>query len=189
MDEVDRSLRTNLLAHFYTIKTFLPGMLQSESGGTIVTMSSVLGTLGAAQLSDYTAAKAGAAALHRSLAAELRQAGHHEKVKMLLVTPGQLGTPLFAGIDSPHSFLAPVVEPVDVAKEIIKAVDLGIGDHIAMPLYARWIDWYSVLPVGLQRLSRDFAGVDRGMRTWHGRGTRGSGEKGEGEKLIRDMRE
>lgn len=183
LDEVDRSITTNLLSHFYTIKTFLPGMLAAECGGTIVTMSSVLGTLGAAQLSDYTAAKAGVAALHRSLAAELRLAGYPE-IKMVLVTPGQLGTPLFAGIDSPHSFLAPVVEPIDVAKEVIKAIDLGISDHIATPLYARWIDWYSVLPVGLQRLSRDFSGVDRGMKTWVGRGARGGDKEKRDEKLI-----
>ncbi|RYP23244.1 hypothetical protein DL765_001153 [Monosporascus sp. GIB2] len=178
-EEVERSLRTNLLAHFYTIKTFLPGMLQSETGGTIVTVSSVLGTLGAAQLTDYTAAKAGVAALHKSLAAELRASA--PEVKMVLVTPGQLGTPLFEGVDQPHSFLAPVVEPVDIAREIIKAVDLGISDHIGMPLYARWIDWYNVLPVGLQRLVRDFSGIDRGMRTWVGRS--GGAEK-KGEKSI-----
>lgn len=181
MEEVERSLTTNLLSHFYTIKTFLPGMLQAETGGTIVTISSVLGVLGAAQLADYAAAKAGAAALHRSLAAELRQA--HPQVKMVLVTAGQLRTPLFAGVDPGHGFLAPLVEPVDVAKEVIKAVDLGISDHIATPLYARWIDWYSVLPVGLQRLARDFAGVDQGMRTWVGR-SGGGGAEMRDEKLI-----
>ncbi len=174
MEEVERSLRTNLLAHFYTIKTFLPGMAQAEGGATIVTLSSVLGTLGAAQLADYAAAKAGVAALHRSLAAELRR--DHPAVKMVLVTPGQLGTPLFAGVDAGHPFLGPVAEPVDVAKEVIRAVDLGIGDHIAMPLYARWIDWYSVLPVGLQRLVRDYSGLDTSMQTWVGRSGKGKGK-------------
>ena len=180
LDEAERSLTTNLLAHFYTIKTFLPGMLQAETGGTIVTISSVMGSLGAARLSDYAAAKAGVTALHKSLAAELRR--DHPEIKTVLVTPGQLGTPLFAGVTTPHSFIAPVVEPVDVAKEIIKAIDLGISDHIGTPLYARWIDWYNVLPVGLQRLARDFAGVDRGMRTWVGR--RGGRKLENGEKLI-----
>ncbi len=29
VDEVDKSLTTNLLSHFYTIKTFLPGMINN----------------------------------------------------------------------------------------------------------------------------------------------------------------
>ncbi|KAI1344026.1 NAD(P)-binding protein [Xylariaceae sp. FL0016] len=167
-EDFERSISTNLTAHFHTIKRFLPGMIQNETGGTIVTLSSVLGQLGAAQLADYAAAKAGVTALHKSLAAELRQQGYPE-IKTILVTPGQLSTPLFAGVKTPNSFLAPVVEPIEVAKEIIKAIDLGLSDHIAMPLYARWVDWYNVLPVGVQKVARRMAGVDRSMATFVGR--------------------
>lgn len=166
VDEVDKSLTTNLLSHFYTIKTFLPGMINNETGGTIVTVSSVIGHLGAAQLSDYAAAKAGVTALHKSLAAELQQ---YPEIKMILVTPGQLSTPLFHGVRTPNSFIAPIVEPIDVAKEIIKAIDLGLSDHIGMPLYARWVDWYNVLPVGLQKIARNVSGIDRSMKTFVGR--------------------
>jgi NAD(P)-dependent dehydrogenase (short-subunit alcohol dehydrogenase family) len=166
VEEIEHSLTTNLLSHFYTIKQFLPGMLHNEVGGTIVTVSSVIGHLGAAQLSDYAAAKAGVTALHKSLAAELRQ---YPEIKTIIVTPGQLSTPLFNGVRTPSAFVAPIVEPVDVAKEIISAIDLGLSDHIGAPLYARWVDWYNVLPVGLQRIARDLSGIDRGMRTFVGR--------------------
>jgi NAD(P)-dependent dehydrogenase (short-subunit alcohol dehydrogenase family) len=166
IEEIEGSLSTNLMSHFYTIKQFLPGMLRSDVGGTIVTVSSVIGHLGAAQLSDYSAAKAGVTALHKSLAAELRE---YPEIKTILVTPGQLSTPLFYGVQSPNSFVAPVVEPVDVAKEIISAIDLGLSDHIAMPLYARWIDWYNVLPVGMQRIARNISGIDKGMTSFIGR--------------------
>ncbi|KAI8634452.1 hypothetical protein F5Y19DRAFT_413497 [Xylariaceae sp. FL1651] len=165
-NEVDKSLRTNLLSHFYTIKTFLPGMINNETGGTIVTLSSVIGHIGAAQLSDYAAAKAGVTALHKSLAAELQE---YPEIKMILVTPGQFSTPLFYGVQTPNSFIAPVVEPIEVAKEIIKAIDMGLSDHIGMPLYARWIDWYNVLPVGLQKIARRMSGIDRSMKTFVGR--------------------
>ncbi|KAI0517361.1 short-chain dehydrogenase [Xylaria bambusicola] len=166
VDEVDRSLKTNLLSHFYTVKTFLPGMINNETGGTIVTVSSVIGHLGAAQLSDYAAAKAGVTALHKSLAAELQE---YPEIKTILVTPGQLSTPLFHGVRTPNSFIAPIVEPIDIAKEIIKAIDLGLSDHIGMPLYARWVDWYNVLPVGLQKIARSVSGIDRSMKTFIGR--------------------
>lgn len=172
LDEIDSSLTTNLLGPFYCIKTFLPAMIRSGRGGTIVNISSVIGHLGAAQLTDYAAAKAGVSAMHRSLTAELRET--HPEIRTVLVTPGQLSTPLFYGVQTPNSFFAPVVEPVDVAKEIIAAIDNGKGAEVGMPLYARWVDWYHVLPAALQLVARKVAGVDRGMRTFIGRQGLGS---------------
>jgi short-subunit dehydrogenase len=142
-------------------------MARSEVGGTVVTVSSVIGTVGAAHLTDYAAAKAGISALHRSLAAELRES--HPQIRTVLVTPGQLSTPLFYGVQTPNRFLAPVVEPVDVAKEVIAAIDNGRNAAIGMPLYARWIAWYNVLPVGLQAVARRVAGVDTAMNSFVGR--------------------
>ncbi|KAL4727398.1 hypothetical protein ACLX1H_006310 [Fusarium chlamydosporum] len=150
MDEIDKSLTTNLLGPFYCLKTFLPAIIRGGNGGTIVNISSVIGTVGAAQLTDYAAAKAGLTALHRSLTAELRES--HPEIRTVLVTPGQVSTPLFYGVQTPNSFLAPVVEPVDVTKEIVAAIDSGRGATVAMPLYARWIDWINVMPVGVQTM-------------------------------------
>lgn len=175
MPEIERSLSTNLLSHFYTLKTFLPALTRSGRGGTIVTLSSVIGHTGAAQLTDYAAAKAGVTALHKSLAAELRES--HPDIRMVLVTPGQVSTPLFYGVQTPNSFLAPVVEPIDVAKAIISAVDNGYSTSIALPLYARWIDWFNVLPIGVQQVARRMAGVDRGMKTFVGRNGAAKTEK------------
>ncbi|KAG8675583.1 hypothetical protein FPOAC2_01647 [Fusarium poae] len=167
MDEIDKSLTTNLLGPFYCLKIFLPAIIRGGNGGTIVNVSSVIGTVGAAQLTDYAAAKAGLTALHRSLTAELRES--HPEIRTVLVTPGQVSTPLFYGVQTPNSFIAPVVEPVDVTKEIVAAIDSGKGVTVAMPLYARWVDWLNVLPVGVQTLARWAAGVDRGMKTFVGR--------------------
>lgn len=167
LDELDASMGTNLLGPMYCLKAFLPALIRSGRGGTIVNVSSVIGHLGAAQLADYAAAKAGLSALHRSLAAELRRS--HPELRTVLVTPGQLSTPLFHGVQTPNAFLAPIVEPVDVAKEIIAAVDSGAGAVAAMPLYARWVDWYAVLPEALQLLARRLSGVDEGMKTFVGR--------------------
>ncbi|KAK4227975.1 hypothetical protein QBC38DRAFT_362961 [Podospora fimiseda] len=179
LPEIDRSISTNLLSHFYTLKTFLPYLTSSDSGATIVTISSVIGILGAANLTDYAASKAGVSALHKSLAAELKQS--HPNIRMVLVTPGQLSTPLFYGVQTPNAFLAPVVEPVDVAKEVIKAIDEGQNAAIGMPLYARWIDWYNVLPIGFQAVVRKMSGIDKGMGGFVGRKGVKEGKKG-GEK-------
>ncbi|KAL7960213.1 hypothetical protein V8C34DRAFT_277248 [Trichoderma compactum] len=173
IDEIETSIGTNLLGPFYCLKTFLPAIIRGGRGGTIVNVSSVIGHLGAAQLTDYAAAKAGLTALHKSLAAELRES--HPDIRAVLVTPGQLSTPLFYGVQTPNSFFAPVVEPVDVTKEIVAAIDGGKGVTAAMPFYARWVDWYNVLPVGVQLVARKLAGVDRGMETFIGR--KGSAEE------------
>jgi len=175
--EVERSLMTNLVSHFYTLKTFLPAIIRNGLGGTIVTVSSVIGEVGAAQLTDYAAAKAGLIALHKSLTAEMK--ADHPDIRTILVTPGQLSTPLFYGVQTPNAFLAPVVEPVEVAKEIINAIDNGRAEHIAMPFYARWMGWYNVLPVGIQQIVRWVAGVDTAMKSFVGRaGNELSGKNG-----------
>ncbi|CAM1509940.1 Fc.00g002750.m01.CDS01 [Cosmosporella sp. VM-42] len=181
LDEIDKSFATNLLAPFYCLKVFLPAIIRGGNGGTIVNISSVIGTVGAAQLTDYAAAKAGISAMHRSLTAELHES--HPDIRTVLVTPGQLSTPLFYGVQTPNSFVAPVVEPVDVTKEIVAAIDGGRGATVAMPLYARWIDWYHVLPVGVQVVVRWLAGVDRGMKTFIGR------EGSKAEKTEKDEKE
>lgn len=140
-------------------------------------ISSVIGQLGAASLTDYAAAKAGLTALHKSLAAELRIT--HPQIRMVLVEPGQLSTPLFYGVQTPSAFFAPVVEPVDVTKEVVAAIDGGLSGHVGVPLYARWVGWYNVLPAGVQLLARKVAGIDTAMGSFVGRrGTEERGEKG-----------
>lgn len=165
IDEIEQNFRVNLLSHFYTLKAFLPGMVRAGNG-TIVTLSSVIGQLGSAHLSDYSAAKAGLTAMHKSLSAELAP---YPDIKTVLVSPGQLSTPLFDGVQTPNSFFGPVLEPVDVAKEIIFTIDKGSSAVLAMPLYARWIDWMNVLPVGVQAIVRKLSGVDRAMKGFVGR--------------------
>ncbi len=182
--DIERSLMTNLVSHFYTLKTFIPAIARGGLGGTIVTISSVIGEVGAAQLTDYAAAKAGLAALHRSLTAELKTS--HPDIRTVLVTLGQLSTPLFYGVQTPNPFFAPVVEPVDVAKAIIATIDNGLAESIGMPFYARWISWYHVLPLSLQQVARWLSGVDAAMSTYVGRnaaalkiGRNASSEKGD----------
>lgn len=165
VEEIEHNFQVNLLSHFYTLKAFLPGMVRAGSG-TVVTLSSVLGQIGSAHLSDYTAAKAGLTAMHKSLSAELTV---YPDIKTVLVTPGQLSTPLFSGVETPSSFLGPVLEPVDVAKEIIATIDGGSSAVLALPFYARWIDWMNVAPVGVQAVLRRLSGVDRAMDHFVGR--------------------
>lgn len=156
-DAFEKTIRTNLLAAFHLYQVFLPGILESEGGGTLVTVSSVLGQLTAAGLSDYAASKAGLSALHKTIEAEMRG---NPLVKTLLVEIGQMSTPLFGWVRAPNHFFAPVLEPVQVAREMVTAIDSGRGGVIRLPLYAALVDWYAVLPAALQRIARHVSGID-----------------------------
>lgn len=131
-----------------------------EGRGTIITVSSVLGHLGAANLSSYTASKAALFALHNSLRAELAQHPDGKEIKTILVSPGQMSTKMFAGVKTPSNFWAPVVAPVDIARPLIRLIEKGEGGYVAAPLYASWIQALGVLPMGVQTLIRRWSGVD-----------------------------
>ncbi len=129
---------------------------------------------------DYSATKAGLLAFHASLKAELASSLDSKNIKTLLVIPGQMATSMFAGIKTPSNFFAPVVEPIDMAKAIVKAVEDGRNDEIALPLYAGWIHLLGVLPVGLQRVMRAVVGLDRAMEGFDPvAAARGGGKKRE----------
>lgn len=157
-EEVERTFRINVLSQFNTLRAFLPHMIR-ERRGTIVTVSSVLGHLGAANLSAYTASKAALLALHHSLKAELAQIPEASEIKTILVTPGHMSTKMFAGVKTP-GFLAPIVTPAEIGKSIIKLVERGESGEIALPLYSQYVGFLGVLPNGVQHLIRKWSGLD-----------------------------
>lgn len=161
-EEVERTFRINTLSHYHLNKLFLrPIMEKSSHGGTIVTVSSVLAHLGAAHLSAYTASKAALLAYNASLTFEL--ASKAPQVKTIIVTPGQLDTQMFGNVKLRgwwRNFLGPVIGAGQVAVKIVEMIDTGNGGVVSEPVYARWIAWLSVLPAGLQRLAKSWAGMD-----------------------------
>jgi len=157
---IDRTFSTNIHAHFNTLRAFLPGIKSSSNGGTIVTISSILAHLAPANLTDYAASKAAISALHVSLSMELRQQGLVDKVKTILVETGQIDTELFRNVETPSNFFGPILDTREVVKEIVRLIDGGESGLVRMPAYARWIEWYGVLPAGLQRAVRWASGID-----------------------------
>lgn len=109
--------------------------------------------------------------MHKSLEVELRASGHDDKIKTLLVETGQLSTPLFDGIETPNRFFAPVVEPIQVAYEIVSAIDNGQSGVIRLPAFAKLVHWYAVLPASVQRLARYLSGVDTAVAKAYDRHT------------------
>ena len=83
------------LAHFWTLRAFLPGMVK-RNRGVVVTISSAGGIVGTNGLADYSASKFAVYGMDEALRLDLRKAG--SKVHTLCVTPFYINTGLFDGV-------------------------------------------------------------------------------------------
>lgn len=69
-----KTLEVNTISHFWTIKAFLPKMIE-KNHGYLVTVSSMAGIVGTPGMTDYTSSKFACFALNESLRMELRVLG------------------------------------------------------------------------------------------------------------------
>lgn len=165
-DEIEKTIQINLIASFYTIKSFLPDMLLMQRG-YIVTIASVLGYMSPARLSAYGASKSGLIALHESLTYELGPPSINPNgVKTLLICPGQLKTMMFSGVQTPSSLLAPELDPVYVAESVYSAVELGRRGEIRLPFYGNILPIFRAFPWPVVELVRSYSGMDKSMKTF-----------------------
>lgn len=166
-EDVKQTFNTNVLSHFWTLKAFLPAMIK-EKAGHIVTVSSVMGLVGSAQISDYAASKAALVNLHESLRYELDKRYKTPKIRTTLVLPGHTMTPLFSRMSLPTAawfkFLAPSLPPHTIAKAIIAALDEQESRTIYLPFFTNFVRLVEILP----SFGRDFfqwlSGADYAMQ-------------------------
>jgi len=148
-EDVKQTFGVNTLAHFWTLKAFLPAMLK-KNAGHIVTVASVMGYTGAVQMSDYSASKAAVISLHDSLRNELDFKHKCLNIRTTLVTPGHILTPMFNTLTVPQTawyrFIFPSVQPVTVVKRIIAALDEQHSQIIMVPLYTHLVPYFTHLP-------------------------------------------
>ena len=122
-ERIKATMKVNVLAHFWTVKAFLPEMLR-QNDGHIVTIASAAGLFGSPRMVDYCASKHAAVGLNEALRMELKRAGK-TGVATTLMCPAHIKTELFKGYSIPYPWnvFMPSLEPQDVAARVVGAVE------------------------------------------------------------------
>ncbi|KIR58084.1 hypothetical protein I314_06049 [Cryptococcus bacillisporus CA1873] len=170
-EDITNTFGSNTLAHFWVLKAFLPAMLR-RGRGHIVTMSSILAIVGAAQMTDYCASKAAVLSLHQTLRFELNSRYQTPGIRTTLVLPAYTLTSLFNRVKLPTNrifdFLCPPVQPRTVVKHVISALDDNESRVIRLPFYSNFArlcgDAVGLIPAGLRDFVQWLSGADHAMK-------------------------
>ena len=121
----DRQFAVNVKGIYNCVKAWLPGFLQKQSG-SIVTVSSMWGQVGAACEVGYSATKGAVIAMTKALAQELGPSG----IRVNCVAPGVILTDMCANVApeimaelAAQSSLGRNGTPGDIAKSILYLAD------------------------------------------------------------------
>ncbi len=117
-DDIERSIRVNVLAAMHTARAFLPAMIERRRGH-VVNTASAAGLTPNPNMSVYAASKWAMLGWSESLRLELESA--HEGVRVTTVCPSYVDTGMFQGARAP--LLTRVLEPEAVVDKIIRAVE------------------------------------------------------------------
>ncbi|GFY43841.1 hypothetical protein TNIN_413181 [Trichonephila inaurata madagascariensis] len=115
--QIKKTLDINTLAHMWTIRQFLPRMLE-RGEGHIVAISSVAGILGCSYLVDYCASKYAVIGLMAALQEELYEMGRDEQIQLTVICPSTMDTGLVQNPKTRFPSMLPILN-VDKASDII----------------------------------------------------------------------
>lgn len=114
---IEKTMQVNSMAIFWTVKCFLPHMLETNHGH-IVTVASMAGHVGTAGLCDYCASKFAAVGFDDSLRNELVLLGK-DGINTTVVCPYYINTGMFDGVKSK---LIPLLETDYVTDKMLEAI-------------------------------------------------------------------
>ncbi len=164
--KIERTMGINVLSNFWTVKAFLPGMIERDRGH-IVTVSSAAGIIGVTGLADYSASKFAVFGFHEAMRMELRK--RKSRVGTTVICPFFVGTGMFEGVKTRFPLLLPILKPDYVAKRIVRAVEKG-SKRVILPRFVYSVYLLRLLPVALLDLIADFFGISAAMDGFRGRG-------------------
>ncbi|KAK2138591.1 hypothetical protein LSH36_2749g00000, partial [Paralvinella palmiformis] len=158
-NELLKTMAVNVYSHFWTLKNFLPAMVQ-RNHGHIVTISSLAGLIGASGLVDYCTSKFANVGFAESLGLELMK-DNKDGIDTTIVCPHLIHTGMFEGFTNRFDMLFPTLSPEYAASRIVKAV-LTNQRLLVMPRTGYLITAVRVLlPVAaVKRLTKFIGGLE-----------------------------
>jgi len=135
-----KTFEVNVLAHFWTIKAFLPDMIEHKLGH-IVNVASLAGHSGTNKLVDYCSSKFAAVGLDEAFRVEMFVQGHSDYIKTTVVCPYYISTGMFAGVQSK---IIPILVPEYVADSVVGAT-LTNREVLLLP-------WWTFMLVALKAI-------------------------------------
>jgi len=164
-DELLRTMHVNVISHFWTVKAFLPAMIEADSGH-IVTVASAGGLVGTQRLVDYCSSKFAAVGFDESLRLDLKNI--NSNISTTVVCPYFIDTGMFKGVRSRFPLLLPILKEEYVVDKMVKAIGKK-KMRLILPrfVYLVWITRY--LPVPLFDKVISILGIDSAMDTFTGR--------------------
>lgn len=119
---LEQMLNTNLVAHLWTVRVFLPGMIERKRGH-IVGVSSVAGLMGAPEAVLYSTTKFGVRGFMEALSAQLYVDGHSDYIKTSTVFPYFVATrTCVKNVVKDGIMLSKIYSPEDCGHAIVDAV-------------------------------------------------------------------
>ena len=164
-EKIERSFAVNTLALFWTVRAFLPGMIERRRGH-LVTIASAAGLIGVPKLTDYGASKWAAVGFDESLRMELRKLA--PSIRTTVVCPYYIRTGLFEGAKSRFPWLLPILEEETVSERILRAIERDDA-KLVMPAMVRTIPWVRLLPVSWFDFIAELMGINASMDDFVGR--------------------
>jgi all-trans-retinol dehydrogenase (NAD+) len=164
-EKIIRTVNVNILSHFWTLKAFLPSMIQRNTGH-IVTIASAAGLIGVRGLGDYCASKFAVFGLDESLRMELRRL--ESRVRTTVVCPFFIDTGMFRGVKTRFPLLLPILKPATAAGRMVKAILKG-HKRVIMPRFVYALYLLRLMPVAVLDWAADFFGISHAMDDFTGR--------------------
>ncbi|KAI9591487.1 hypothetical protein BDF19DRAFT_454794 [Syncephalis fuscata] len=121
-DKVRQTFEVNTISHFWTVREFLPDMLEADRGH-IVTVASLLGCIGAGGLTAYSSSKG---------------------VRTTLVCPGHLSTAMFGMLLPANAFLLPILSPIDLSIGMIETIEKNANIDLYMPWGCNFAHFFAI---------------------------------------------
>ncbi|KAJ8683196.1 hypothetical protein QAD02_018988 [Eretmocerus hayati] len=157
-----RTMNVNIISHFWTVKAFLPAMIEANKGH-IVTIASLAGHFGSPKLVDYSASKYAAVGFDEALRMELDRFGHD--VKTTVVCPYFIrSTGMFddvlARVFETGDLFIPTLVPDQVAERVVTAMRCNdrvaiIPGYLRMLIGCKWIFPWKCVTMVLDALVHD----------------------------------